>query len=136
MEIALIRRDSVETIMHSDDMFAPVAYLHIKEAHLEAKDTHGMDSDLMSSLRKANELVIPPFDIKKHLEDLSLSSTVLPEVKASISEKVLDIQETSEPVAKGSLMYIPGVSSLQPGTVEQETKQVFQRIRRLNSNYD
>lgn len=30
--------DEVETVMHSDDAFAPVGYLNIKRAHLQDKD--------------------------------------------------------------------------------------------------
>ncbi|XP_052270870.1 uncharacterized protein LOC127871748 isoform X2 [Dreissena polymorpha] len=32
--------DEVETVMHSDDAFAPVGYLNIKRAHLQDKDKH------------------------------------------------------------------------------------------------
>lgn len=39
--IVVCDRDEMETITHSDDAFAPVAYLRFKAMHLEPKDEVG-----------------------------------------------------------------------------------------------
>jgi diphthine-ammonia ligase len=120
-------RDTVELVLHSDDDFAPVAYLHIKEAHLESKDQHGMDSELIASLKNANEQTVPPFDLEKYLGDLSLYSSGV----SSPSTDQTSIHEVGRPLVRESIMYIPGLTSPESGTVGEEARQVFEILRGL-----
>lgn len=59
--LIFLPRKEVETVIHSDSDFATVAYLRVKEAELEAKDTE-----------EAPELPVPPILEEKYsdlLED-------------------------------------------------------------------
>ena len=38
MIILLFTRDDVETVIHSDDAFAPVGYINLKKLHFEEKN--------------------------------------------------------------------------------------------------
>jgi hypothetical protein len=41
--VLYISSDTTEEIIHSDDAFAPVGYLNLKEAHVEDKNIVGND---------------------------------------------------------------------------------------------
>ncbi|XP_061174693.1 uncharacterized protein LOC133183801 isoform X2 [Saccostrea echinata] len=81
--------DEVETVIHSDDAFAPVAYLNIKRAHLEEKPLIDEDmadrvkdlpmlrsSQLHSSLQLENTTQDPPMTSLRDESHKTVSLTV------------------------------------------------------------
>ena len=54
----IIYRDQVETVIHSDDAFAPVGYLNLKEAHLEDKPKVSLTSTFCLPLRLSFEICL------------------------------------------------------------------------------
>lgn len=64
-----MRRKEVETVIHSDSDFATVAYLRVKEAELEVKDTV-----------EAHDLTVPPVLDEKYSELLDDDFENVPEL--------------------------------------------------------
>ncbi|KAH0587717.1 hypothetical protein H2248_006480 [Termitomyces sp. 'cryptogamus'] len=87
----------VETVIHSDNSFATVAFLRIKNAHLEAKqppqdfelDIPSLLDDDFAALRDAAEWSIPPTDIKtKECETYSSVPKITPAVARQVGSWV------------------------------------------------
>ena len=43
-DYAIFTRDEVETVIHSDDAFAPVGYINLKKLHFEEKNVSSLFS--------------------------------------------------------------------------------------------
>ncbi|XP_078314514.1 uncharacterized protein LOC111129115 isoform X2 [Crassostrea virginica] len=61
--------DEVETVIHSNDAFAPVAYLNIKKAHLEDKKVDEEDSSLFDRIKDLPMLKSSQLHSSLHLDE-------------------------------------------------------------------
>ncbi|ORX92572.1 hypothetical protein K493DRAFT_263323 [Basidiobolus meristosporus CBS 931.73] len=125
--------DEVETIIHSDDAFATVAYLRVKKAHVEDKDeeeiytptekivssiVHGEDEDLLMSLQS---LSAPSYKDSPKVRFESGSESADNHISSSENPPFYAFGNSNA--------YRQSIQSNPPSTIEEETELCMKDIQ-------
>ncbi|XP_013406598.1 diphthine--ammonia ligase [Lingula anatina] len=136
--------DESETVIHSDDAFAPVGYLNLRRMHLEDKQEVFTDSTLKELLNlpvKRSSQTLQELFTEEELADLPENSSCTP-TRKSITEGCAEcLAESSEMVTKSKSghIYITGVCGKKAElnqTIEDITYKAMERLKALLSEHD